>query len=189
MHYATKIAPATIDDGPIPFDLYATDFRDHIVLFCRAGFKITARHQRLLKDANRVFYISSRDLPKYYYYTSDRIEMVLNHPMIGTPEKVKILQGVERVIVRMLLDDPDNSEVFDRAGRTIECHVELVLRHPEVSDSLFEIAGEDSYTLAHSINVCTFCMLIGEMIMGRSRRDLWQLGMAGLLLICCTSSR
>lgn len=179
-NYAVIVSPETIDFGPIPFDLYATNHRNYIVLFCRAGFHLTARHEKVLRGGSRHFYISHRDLDHYFDYIAQRIERILENPRITSVEKVRLLQGVERRIVRQLLVDPCSRLVVEQAKRIIRCHVELVLRRPELATELFAPAS-DIYALAHSINVCTLCIMIGERVHGRAGEELWQLGMAGLL--------
>lgn len=181
MHYAVIVSPGSIDAGPIPFDLYATDHSNRIILFCRAGFKITPRHEQVLRSSDRIFYISSKDQDNYFDYAFDRIDKIVGNPGIHNNEKVKILLGVGRRAARRLLEDPRSKEVVSGAERFVESHVELLVQASHLASEMFATTPPDTYTLAHTINVCTFCLLMGRLLLGQSERELKQLGMAGLM--------
>jgi putative nucleotidyltransferase with HDIG domain len=179
--FARTISADSIEAGVVPFDLYATDRDNRLVLFCRAGFEITDRHKEMLKGTDRIFYISSDDLDRYYDYAFERIGRIINNWRISDEEKAKIVHGVGKRAVRRLLSEPRNSEAIHHSQRFIESHAALILSSANAAGSLFAISSTDSYTFSHSINVATFCLLLGEKLFGADRECLILLGLGGLL--------
>jgi len=177
----TTIAGASVDLGEIPFNLYAKGPGSGMILFCRAGFAVTPRHKEVLARSDRVFYISSDEIDLYLDYLFDRIEQVVANDNIRIGDKARIVRGVGKRIVRRLLDDPRSGAHIDSSKRYIDSQIELIFSSPEAAVHLFALSSADPYALSHSINVSTFCMLLGEQLFGRSREQLHQLGLGGLL--------
>jgi len=177
----TTIVGGSIELGEIPFDLYAKGGLGGMVLFCRSGFAITPRHMEALKRNDRIFYISSAEIDAYLDYTFERIEDVIASETIQPGEKARIVRGVGKRIVRKLLDDPRSGEAVKRSGRFIDSQIELIIGSPNAAVHLFALSAADPYALSHSINVSTFCILLGQQLFGQSKEDLHQLGLGGLL--------
>ena len=180
-HFARTISVESIELGPIPFDLYASEGEERIVLFCRAGFEITARHKRMLKGSDRILYISSSDIEQYLDYSFERIEHIVANPRIDVSEKAQIVHGVGKRVVQQLLNNPRSGDAMAHSSRFVRSHVSLILKSPASSDHLFALSSTDPYTFSHSINVCTFCLLLGEKLFGRDHKQLRQIGLGGLL--------
>ncbi len=177
----TTIAGGSIELGNIPFDLYAKSSTGGMVLFCRSGFAISPRHMEALARSDRIFYISSADIDSYLDYAFDRIEEIIVSETILPGEKARIVRGVGKRIVRKLLDDPRSGESVNRSGRFIDSQIELILGSPDAAVHLFALSAADPYALSHSINVSTFCILLGRQLFGESKEELHQLGLGGLL--------
>jgi HD-GYP domain-containing protein (c-di-GMP phosphodiesterase class II) len=177
----TTISGGSMELGDIPFNLYAKGNTGGMVLFCRSGFAITQRHMEALRRSDRVFYISSADVDNYLDYAFDRIEKIVGSETIPAGEKARIVRGVGKRLVRKLLDDPRSGETVDHSGRFVDSQIELVLGSPDAAVHLFALSSADPYSLSHSINVSTFCILLGQQLLGDSREELRQLGLGGLL--------
>lgn len=175
-----SIAANSIELGPIPFNLYAPE-RGRLILFCRSGFPITERHQKLLKSSARVFYVGNDEMDSYLDYAFERLERIIGHPDIQVSDKSKIVHGVGKRTVKRLMEDPRSGEVITHSKKVVESYIELVLQSKEAAGHLLALSSTDSYTFSHSINVCTFCLLIGEKLFGQGREALWELGMSGLM--------
>ena len=177
----TTIAGASIELGEIPFNLYARGTGGGMILFCRSGFAITARHKEALDRSDRIFYISSAEIDQYLDYVFERIERVVASDSIKLGDKARLVRGVGKRIVRRLLDEPRSGKCVDQSKRFIDSQIELIFSSPDAAVHLFSLSSADPYALSHSINVCTFCMLLGEQLYGQSRDDIRNLGLGGLL--------
>ena len=167
--------------GPVPFNLYSLDSGGSMVLFCRAGYEITPQQKEMLGQAGRVFYVTSDERPTYLDYATERVDEVLANPSIDKGEKVEFMKSVGKRAVERFLDDPRSGREVERTGSFVSSYVDLVLDFPGVKTDLFTVASYGLYLLSHSFNVCTLCLLLGEKMFGKDRRQLWQLGMGGLL--------
>ncbi len=179
--YARTISAASIETGLVPFDLYATDRNDRLVLFCRAGFELTEHHKKLLQGTNRVFYISSDDMDSYYDYTFERIDRIITNFSISSDEKAKIIHGIGKRVISLLLNDPRSGEAIKHSKSFVQSHTDLILNSTSAASCLFAISSTDTYTFSHGINVATFCLLLGEKLLGKDREKLFLLGLGGLL--------
>jgi hypothetical protein len=74
--YMTPVAAGSIELGPVQFNIYATDTRGCLVLFCRAGYEITPRLKEIMRTTSRVLYISGQDMDSYYDYAFERVESI-----------------------------------------------------------------------------------------------------------------
>ena len=179
--YARTISAASIDLGRVPFDLYATDSDNRLVLFCRAGFELTPKHKKLLMGSNRLLYISDGDMDHYLDYAFERIDRIVASKSIDTEEKSKIVHGIGKRIVQQLISDPRSGSAITHSKRFVESYTDLIFQSREAANNLFAISSTDSYTFSHSINVCTFCLLLGGKLHRNNRVVLQTLGVGGLL--------
>ena len=177
----TTVASASVEVGPIPFDIYTKDRNQRLVLFCRSGYPITPARKKILKEADKTFYISTDDMDNYLDYAFDRIERIVKSPELRTDEKSQIVYSVGKRIVKQLLDEPRSGQVMARSKQFVESHTRLVLSSPNAASHMFALSSVDSYTYSHSINVCTFSLLIGKRIYGDDHSNLRYLGLGGLL--------
>lgn len=179
--YMTPVAAGSIELGPIQFNIYATDSRGCLVLFCRAGYEITPRLKEIMRKSKRVLYISSQDVDSYYDYAFERVERIVANQEIRVQDKAEILHGVGKRTVKLLLENPRSGQSVDRSKRVVTNYVDLILKSPEAASHLFALSAADAYTFSHSVNVCTFSMLIGRKILGEGRLELKHLGLGGLM--------
>jgi HD-GYP domain-containing protein (c-di-GMP phosphodiesterase class II) len=175
------IAAGAIELGAIPFNLFARDSLGKMVLFCRAGFDITPRHKEKLDTSGRVFFIGADEEGAYFDYALERLESIVANPDIRVSEKTQLVQGVGKHVVKKLLEDPRSGVAVARSGRFVKSYIDLIFAFPEGPRTLLMLSNINVDLYTHSLNVCTFCLLMGERIYGRDNRQLWQLGMGGLL--------
>lgn len=171
----------TIEEGPIPFNLYARDKKGRMVLFCKKGFPITSRHREYLTKRSRIFFVSADQLNDYHDYHFERIDRIISNEDVSNREKAEVVRGVGKRIVDKLLDDPRSGKAVTHSGKFVNTCVDLIFHYPHVTEKLLALGSSDSYILSHSINVCTFSLLIGKKLMGGNNKELWRLGMSGLL--------
>ena len=177
-----SIIPSSIELGPIPFNLYASGEGRRLVLFCRSGFEITDHYIALLSDCNRLFYVGSDDMGSYFDYAAKRLARIISSDSSRISEKAKIERGVGMRITQHLIKDPHSEQAVSRSSSYVENLTELmIISSPVAVSHLFDISSADSYAFSHSVNVCTLCLPVGERMLGRNRKDLWGLGMGGLL--------
>jgi HD-GYP domain-containing protein (c-di-GMP phosphodiesterase class II) len=178
--YMTCIPANSIEIGQIPFNLYYPD-RGRMVLFCRSGFPVTPRHKELLKASPRIFYVGSDEMAAYFDYAYERLERIISNPEIRVSDKAKVLHGIGRKTVQKLMEEPRSGEALEHSDKVVTSYIDLVLSSREAARYLFALSASDAYTFSHSVNVCTFCLLIGEKMYGQDKAILWELGMSGLL--------
>lgn len=179
-----RLVPITsnsIELGVIPFNLYARDKNDRMVLFCKKGFEITPRHRQFLAKSTRIFYVSGDQLNDYHDYNFERIDKIVSSVDIPPKEKAQVVQGVGKRIVGKLLDDPRSGKAILHSGKFVNTCIEIIFNFPKVTETLLALGSSDSYALSHSLNVCTFSLLVGKKLLGSFSKDLWRIGMAGLL--------
>jgi len=179
--YMSTIAAGSIELGPLPFDLYSPDKDGWLILFCRKGFSITEKHMELLSRRDRRFYIPSSSREAYIEYASERLERIISSPTIRSSDKAKIVYGVGRRVVEQLMNDPRSGETIKRSKRYVENQVAMIFSSPEAAANMFAISAYDSYTFSHSVNVCTFCVMLSETLIGNDEEELKRIGLAGLL--------
>lgn len=176
-----RISPHAIELGPIGFSLYTPGPGGSMVLFCRAGFEITARHKQILKDLDRSFFIASSDRENYVEYTLKRLPEIISNPDIRVTEKASILHGVGVRSAKRILQDPDNKENFKNSEEVVSNYLDLILGSPDAAGALFALSAADPFTLSHSVNVATLNILLGDVIYSGDRDKLRELGIAGLM--------
>ena len=179
--FMKTILGASVEVGPIPFSLYSMEHKGELVLLCKAGYEITPEQKEILGQHDRVFYVQSDEQHLYLDYAANRIDQVISDPEVLNRDKAALVTSVGRRVVQRVLESPRSGPETKRAGGFVESYIDLVLRFPEVKNDLFAVASYGKYLLTRSFNVCTFCLLIGEVVYGQNRRHLWQLGMGGLL--------
>lgn len=175
------IAPGSIELGIIPFDLYTTDQRGHLVLFCRTGYQITEHRLEILRSQERLFYIDGSELDHYLDYAKARIAMIASSTSIPLGDKVRIVHGAGRRTVADLLKHPASKEILDASTAFIESHARILSVSSEALIRMFLLSSSDHYTHSHSINVATFCLMLGQKFCGDDKQALLDLGLAGLL--------
>jgi HD-GYP domain-containing protein (c-di-GMP phosphodiesterase class II) len=148
---------------------------------CRAGHAITPEQKEMLGLPDRVFYVRGDEQHIYLDYATDRIDRVVSYPGVQSRDKAALITSIGRRVVQRLLQEPRSGPETKRAGEFLDTYIDLVLCFPEVKNDLFAVASYGKYLITRSFNVCTFSLLIGEVIHGDNRRVLWQLGMGGLL--------
>ena len=176
-----QVASASIGIGSIPFDLYAQDKNGRMVLFCKTGFPITRKHKEILLSRKGIFFVSKDQLDTFNDYTLDRIDKIVANEEVPLKEKAEVVRGIGKRIVGKLMEDPRSGKAVEHSNRFVNTCIDLILMSPKVTDNLLAFSAADPYTLTHSINVSTFSLLIGKKIFGSGRKDLWLLGMGGLL--------
>jgi HD-GYP domain-containing protein (c-di-GMP phosphodiesterase class II) len=180
-HNFTAISAASIEPGIVPFNLYTKDQDGRTALYLRSGLIFTPQRKGILKELERIFYIVTNDKDCYLEYASERLERIVNNPEIRVSDKAMIVYGVGKRTVDRLMEDPRSGAVMNSSRRFVEGQVALIFSSPEAAAHMFELSAFDSYTFSHSINVCTFSIMLGEKLIGRGKEKLWELGMAGLL--------
>jgi HD-GYP domain-containing protein (c-di-GMP phosphodiesterase class II) len=177
-----KIAPNSIKLGKIPFTLYGKNERNEMVLFCRSGMAITDEHIKILSRANKTFYITSSEMDNYLDYTFNSIEKIIKQKDVQVEEKAQILHAVSRKIVCDLIKDPRSGKAVERSKVFIKSTIDLIITAPEVSALMLQIKEEENYLFSHCINTCIFSLMIAKQIFHENQKELFKIGMGGILL-------
>jgi putative nucleotidyltransferase with HDIG domain len=175
------VAAASIERGPIPFELYTSGTNGRLVLFARPGLEITDHHLELLKASGRTYFIRTGDFAAYTEYAFNKLGSIVKNPNIRVEDKTRILHEVGKRSVKKLLDDPMSDESHQEASTVIEHYVSILIDTPDAAPNLFALSAMDAYTYSHSINVATLNMLLAQELHGVKDERMWRLGMAGIL--------
>ena len=177
----TVIAAGSIESGPTPFDIYTRDKDGRMILYLRQGLGFTEDRKEILRTLGRTFYIAIEDQEAYLDYASERLDRIVSNPEIRISDKAGIVYGVGKLTVKRLMDDPRSGRHIKKSRCFVESQVSLIFSSPEAAANMFAISAYDSYTFSHSINVCTFCIMLGELLYGKKEELVRELGLAGLL--------
>jgi HD-GYP domain-containing protein (c-di-GMP phosphodiesterase class II) len=175
------IVGSAIEAGPIPFNIYSLDSKRSYILFCKAGYEITVERKLQLNERNRTFYVQSEELVNYLDYAANRINQIVLNPNIKVNEKTLIMKSVGDRLIHRILQNPKSGRTYELTDNFVNSHITMLTTIPEVKNDLFSVAAHGSYLFSHSFNVCTLCLLLGEVIYEKNRRHLWRLGLGGLL--------
>jgi putative nucleotidyltransferase with HDIG domain len=176
-----EIVGESIDIGPVPFSIYSLDKGGMPILFCKAGYEITPQRQEVLREQNRRFFVQREDMSTYVEYAAVHISDIVRNPQINPAEKLDLVKDVGSRMVRRIISDPAGTDERN-AREFVSGYVDLILQSPAVKSSLFAVAQRGKYLLSRSFNVCTLCLLIGEVLYQGNRMHLSALGTGGLLL-------
>ena len=177
----TTVAAGSIELGLIPFNLFVPTKRGRLVLFCRAGFPVTEKHLFILRNNDRSIYISGDDYEVYIGYASKRIKEIIDDRRIRVADKAGIVHGIARRAIKKVLEKPHSEESVGQAKEVVDVFIDLIKTSPEAAGHLLALSSLNPYEFSHSINVCTFCLLMGQRLLGRENEVLPRLGIGGLL--------
>ena len=176
------IASGSIGLGPLPFNLHIQDSTGRMVLYGRKGVVITAELKESIDRNNRIFYITHDDVDSYLDYTLDNIENVVSKKRISPKIKTTILKDAGRKIFSKIQDEQLTPKTIEHSEKFTRSVVDLILGSPEAYLSLLSLSKESSYLFDHSLNTCTFCVLVGIDLYGNDEVKLFILGLGGLLM-------
>lgn len=171
----------SIEVGKVPFNIFTLDVKSSYVLFCRAGYEITPDRQKILGEHSRTFYVQSDELVEYLDYATERINKIVRHPEIKSNEKTMIVKAVGDRLIHRILEDPKSGKTYKQTDNFVNSYITLLWNIPEVKNDIFSVAAHGRYLFSHSFNVCTLCLLLGEIIYGKDQDRLHVLGLGGLL--------
>lgn len=111
--------------------------------------------------ADKELMIKNEDLPAYRSF----VQKLMTAAGAGSVERQACaLREMSKMVVKDVLDDPRSGENINRANQTVDSMVEFILENETSFYSLMKITGHDYYTYVHSMNVCTFCVALGQKI-------------------------
>lgn len=122
--------------------------------------------------------IKNEDLPAYRSFVQELLTAAGAGPV---ERQARALREMSKIVVKDVLNDPRSGENINRANQTVDSMVEFILDNETSFYSLMKITGHDYYTYVHSMNVCTFCVALGQEIGLRKSPDLEMLGLGAML--------
>lgn len=122
--------------------------------------------------------IKNEDLPAYRSF----VQKLMTAAGAGSVERQACaLREMSKMVVKDVLDDPRSGENIKQANQAVDSMVEFILENETSFYSLMKISGHDYYTYVHSMNVCTFCLALGQEIGLPKSPDLEMLGLGAML--------
>lgn len=146
-NFFKNIAPGTITLGPINFDLFSSNSKGGMVLFCRSGYEINERHIEVLDTRENLYFIKESDHDSYISYTFTNLRKIVNNPDIRIKDKSEILYQIGKHSIKTLLSEPDNREVFKRSEKVIDYYVDFIISSPDAAASMFALSALDAYSV------------------------------------------
>lgn len=177
-----KIVPQAIELGEIPFNLYASDSRQGVVLLCRAGYSLSLEQHKALEESGRNFYVGGDEVSAYQNYANKRLNAILATEGINTKKKTELIKSLSELTLKNLFKDPRSSKAMENSGEFVHSYIDMIINSDVAIDNLFMLSTNSAFSLAHSINVCTFSILVGEYLYGMDHEKLWKLGLGALLM-------
>jgi HD-GYP domain-containing protein (c-di-GMP phosphodiesterase class II) len=177
-----QIPNGTIELGVIDVNLLIINEQRQLSIYSTAGSEITnSNREELLANTFKVF-VKSNEYETYLLYAFERIERLVTSKFLSPDEKADIFFKIGEILIIAFNDNPLSKTYLDRYGRYIKSYIDLMLYSSEAASHLLDLSISADYKISHSINCCTFSMLIGRRLFGNSRIKLWELGMGGMLL-------
>ena len=177
----TEIAAASIEEGPVPFNLYTPARGDRMALFCRKESPVTRDQLGLIRGGAQGLFIGSSDYDSYLDYASVRLDSLVSNHRIRPEDKASVVCGIARKTVDAILDDPHDRENIEKSKGVVAAYLNLIEMAPSVVGHVLAMASNENYSFSHAINVCTFCILIARRLPGFKHNRIKTLAIGGLL--------
>ena len=177
-----EIAGATIEMGPLPFDIISVDENSQYYTYLEKDSQVTNQiREKLLTKNNRLF-IKLSDHSSYLDYIFIRVERVVSSKYVNEEIKADLVFKIGNRLIRDIYKEPTNKVSCNNFGRFIKNYIDLMLYSKKAASKLLQLSSVSRYQISHSLNTCTFCMLLGQKIYDNNRMRLWELGMGGAYL-------
>lgn len=176
------VSGGTIELGFINFDLLTLDSAGQLTILAPAGTTIQnlQREEMLVRPVP--VYVRAGQFTEYLEYVFDRIERIVTSQYVPPAIKADLMFQLGKRFVTQIHASSVDSALIDRFGRFVKAYIDLMLHSRDAASQLLELTSSAVYSLSHSFNTCTFCMLIGQKFFGNNRIKLWELGMGGMLI-------
>jgi len=175
------IPAQSIEEGVVPFDIYAALLRGKPVLASPAGAEITLENLENLRVYRRQFFTDAAQLDLYCAYAEKRLDNIISSREVIPDEKARVLGLVGTWALKGIASNPGGAAQMRHCHRFVDGSVEFLLSDPRLLARLFVSTEGLLYRQSHGVNVCTLCLLIGEKLFGRHSSLLAEFGLGGLL--------
>jgi HD-GYP domain-containing protein (c-di-GMP phosphodiesterase class II) len=177
-----EIAGATIEMGPLPFDIISVDENSQYYTYLEKDSQITNRVREDLLSTNSRLFIKQADHSSYLDYVFIRIERIVASKFLNEEIKADLVFKTGNRLIKEIYKDPTQKVSCNNFGRFIKNYIDLMLYSKKAAGKLLQLSSVSSYQISHSLNTSTFCMLLGQKIYDSNRIRLWELGMGGAYL-------
>lgn len=177
-----EIAGATIEMGPVPFDIISVDENSQYYVYIEKNSVINNSLREKLLTSNNTLFVKNTDQNIFLDYIFIRIERIVSSKFLNEEIKADLVFKIGNRLIKEIYNDPVNKVACNNFGRFTKNYIDLMLYSKKAAGRLLQLSSESKYQISHSLNTCTFCMLLGQKIYDNNRLRLWELGMGGAYL-------
>ena len=181
--YVPALVESLRVDTVLNFDLFinAQDGSGY-VLYRKQGMPFTQQNADHLrkKDEGR-FYIATDDRKKFLQYLEQNLTFILKDESIPIEKKSTLLYHSAANTVSQVFNNPAATENIRRTSGMVSNISGHVIGNPRAFQSLLKLAAHDYHTYTHSVNVCTYSLMLADSMKEFSSSELKELGMGAVL--------
>ncbi len=181
--YVPALVESLRVDTVLNFDLYISpQGGSGFVLYRKENLPFTKENAEHLqhKDEGR-FYIAAADRSKFLQYLERNLTFILKDDTISIEKKSTLLYHSAANTVSQVFNNPGTTKNIRRTSSMVSNISGYVIGNPRAFQSLLKLASHDYHTYTHSVNVCTYSLMIADSMKEFSPGELKELGMGAVL--------
>jgi len=163
--------------------LYLRDSDDDKVRLFRAedtAFEHADRH-RLLDSGRQHVYIRQSDYGRFQNYLRENLSSILSSDGLTPQQSLGTLSDVTRSSMELAFRTLKVDQTVQRAQELAEHYADVFLRDDFIAGDVLKVLRHDFQTFTHSANVAFLSVLLGREMGLRSRQELREIAVGGLL--------
>ncbi len=165
----------------LDFDLYVRQGQK-LVLYRGSNMPFTEETRSKLLDNNvSKLFISADERHSYQKYVETNIKEILADESVNENAKAGIAYDCAKLLIKDVLSNPTLGENIKRSQKMVEATVSYILKGPKAFQNLLQVMSFDYFTYTHSVNVCTFSLVLAEYAGINDLEELNKLGCGALL--------
>ncbi len=182
---ADKFMPIYVEslriNSVLDFDLYI-HVGDDIVLYRASHLPFTSKNRAALEENNiGSLYIPIDKRRNYQRYVQTYIDKILTDPLVGDFTKASIVYDSAKELIKDVLSNPTLADNIKRSQAMVESTVLFILEGQSSFRNMLRVMSFDYSVYTHSVNVCTFSLVLARSAGIDKTTELVQLGTGALL--------
>jgi putative nucleotidyltransferase with HDIG domain len=170
----------SLRSGVVNYDLYIQrEDSTHPILYCKRSAAVEQEDlDRLVKRGIRALYVAEAD---HAAYRSQVFEQLSADEAIPPTERYRMVRDISRAVYEAAYERGTVEEMVDLSAELGLHLAEAVCRSNLVLADLFRLMEHDNYTYTHSVNVCTYSLILAQRLGIDDTSDLDSLAKGALL--------
>ena len=146
-----------------PIDLHQAQSDGDPILYRQRDHPVTAEDiDRLTERGVRTLFVEADQHVEYQRYMRRNLTSFMNDEKIAPIDRYRILNETASDVLKTVFRSGETDQIIHEAKELGGQIVDLVANRDLVAYDLFLVLHHDYRIFAHSINVATYCMLLGQ---------------------------